>query len=112
MRAHIGRGLVTRKRKTPCGSSVGPLKYFRTVESKSSASEESFDCLLPNETSGTGQQLNFSDASVSVVACGSLAVSSSVSGSSSATSVECATRSDNAVSQSDFAQWYWVLVEA
>ena len=31
------------------------LQYFRTVESKRSASEESFDCLLPNETSGTGQ---------------------------------------------------------
>ena len=47
---------------------LGLLKYFRTVESKRSASEESFDCLLPNETSGTGQQLNFSAESVSIVA--------------------------------------------
>ena len=39
-----------------------------TVESKRSASEESSDCLLPNETSGTGQRLNFSAESVSVVA--------------------------------------------
>ena len=53
---------------TTCGSSGGLLKYFRTVESKRSASEESSDCLLPNETSGTGQQLNFSAESVSVVA--------------------------------------------
>ena len=60
--------LVTRRRKTPCGSSVGLLKYFRTVESKRSAYEESFDCLLPNKTLGTRQQLNFSAESVSVVA--------------------------------------------
>ena len=45
-------------------SSGGLLKYFRTVESKRSASEESSDCLLPNETSGTGQQLNCSACSV------------------------------------------------
>ena len=47
LRAHVGRGLlvrlVTRKRKTPCGSSGGLLKFFRTVESKRSASEESSD---------------------------------------------------------------------
>ena len=60
--------LVMRKRKTPCGSSGGLLKYFRTVESRRSASEESSDCQLPNVTSGTEQQLNFSAESGSVVA--------------------------------------------
>ena len=69
MRAHVGRGLVVlnfsnEKEK----DSLWVLKYFRTVESKRSASEESSDCLLPNETSGTGQQLNCSAEPVSVVA--------------------------------------------
>ena len=59
--------LVIRKGKTPCGSSGGILKYFRTVESKRSDSEKSSNCLLPNETSGTGQQLNCSAESVIVV---------------------------------------------
>ena len=94
----------TRKRKTPCGSSGGLLSTSdRTVDSKRSASEESSDCLLPNQTSDNGQQLNCSAESVSDVASvGSLAVSSSVSASSSATSIKCATCSENAVSQSEF----------
>ena len=71
------------------------MEYFGTVESKRSASEESSDCLLPNETSGTGRRVL---SSVGSLAVGSLAVGSSVSGSSSATSIECAT---NAVSQSE-----------
>ena len=91
----------TRKRKTPCGSSGGLLKYFRTIDSKRSASEEYSDCLLPNQTS-EGQQLNCNAESVSDVASvGLLAVSSSVLAYSSATSIECATCSENAVSQSE-----------
>ena len=67
------------------------MEYFGIVESKRLASEESSDCLLPNETSGIGCRV--------LSSVGSLAVGSSVSSSSSATSLECAT---NAVSQSEY----------
>ena len=48
--------LVRGRERLPVGPQErGLLKYFRTVESKRSTSDESFDyCLLPHETtSGT-----------------------------------------------------------